>query len=77
MNCKQEGDERRQGGEPTWCKSSFTHLPLEMQSITKPFSVHLNPGARLRLTERQEETSVDVQVVKLACDGMAAVTEIS
>jgi hypothetical protein len=47
---------------------------LKSECIAEPFIIPINPQARGKLPEGQEETSVSVHVVKLPCN-MTAVTE--
>ena len=56
-------------------ESLLSHLHIYFWKSRVLQSVHLNPKARLMLPERREETSVNGEVVKPACDDMAAVIE--
>lgn len=55
---------------------SHLHIYLWKSRVVQClFSVPFDPQARLKLPERQEGTSVNADLVKLACEDKAAVTE--
>lgn len=68
------GSRRLQTGG--WWTHLLRHLHIYLWKSRALQSVHLNPQATLTLPERREETSLNVEAVKPACEDMAAVTEI-